>query len=32
MSYNFYQNLGQPNERMGLMEMYLLAAEQFYEA
>ena len=32
MSYNFYQDLGQPNERMGFWEMYLLAAERFYEA
>lgn len=32
MSYHFYQGLGQPNERMGFMEMYFLAAEQFYEA
>ena len=27
-----YQDIGQPAERMGFMEMYLLAAEQFYEA
>jgi hypothetical protein len=27
-----YQDLGQPAERMGFMEMYLLAAERFYEA
>ena len=32
MSYRFYQDLGQPNERMGFMEMYLVAAERFYEA
>jgi hypothetical protein len=32
MSYLFYQDLGQPAERMGFMEMYLLAAERFYEA
>ncbi len=32
MSYHFYQDLGQPNERMGFLEMYLLAAERFYEA
>ena len=27
-----YQDIGQPAERMGFMEMYLLAAERFYEA
>jgi hypothetical protein len=32
MSHHFYQNLGQPAELMGFMEMYLLAAERFYEA
>ena len=32
MSYHFYQDLGQPAELMGFMEMYLLAAERFYEA
>jgi len=32
MSYRFYQDLGQPTERMGYMEMYLLTAERFYEA
>ena len=32
MGHHFYQNLGQPNERMGFMEMYLVAAERFYEA
>ena len=32
MSYHFYQDLGQPAGRMGFMEMYHLAAEQFYEA
>ena len=32
MGHLFYQDLGQPNERIGFMEMYLLAAEQFYEA
>jgi len=32
MSYHFYQDLGQPSEGMGFMEMYLLAAERFYEA
>lgn len=32
MSYYFYQDLGQPSERMGFMEMYLLAAGRFYEA
>ena len=32
MSYHFYQDIGQPAELMGFMEMYLLAAEQFYEA
>lgn len=28
----FYQDLGKPVERMGFMEMYFRAAEQFYEA
>jgi hypothetical protein len=32
MSYHFHQDIGQPAECMGFMEMYLLAAEQFYEA
>ena len=32
MGHLLYQNLGQPNERMGFMEMYLIAAERFYEA
>ena len=32
MGYLLYQDLGQPAERMGFMEMYLLAAERFYEA
>jgi len=32
MSYHFYQDLGQLAERMGFMEMYLFAAEHFYEA
>jgi len=32
MSYHFYQDLGQPNERIGFKEMYLLAAERFHEA
>ena len=32
MSYHFYQDIGQPAERMGFMEMYLVAAERFYEA
>ena len=32
MGHHFYQDLGQPNEHMGFMEMYLVAAERFYEA
>ena len=32
MSNLLYQDLGQPIKLMGFMEMYLLAAEQFYEA
>jgi hypothetical protein len=32
ISHHFYQDLGQPAERMGFMQMYLLAAERFYEA
>jgi hypothetical protein len=32
MGHLLYQDLGQPIELMGFMEMYLLAAERFYEA
>jgi hypothetical protein len=32
MGHLLCQDLGQPDERMGFMEMYLLAAEQFHEA
>jgi len=32
MGHLLYQDLGQPNERMIVMEMYLLAAERFHEA
>jgi hypothetical protein len=32
MGHLLYQDLGMPAECIGFMEMYLLAAEQFYEA
>jgi hypothetical protein len=32
MGHLLYQDIGQPAERMGFREMYLLAAERFYEA